>query len=110
MNIIDKRQWERFRQSAASPAKDASKRASVPPRNQRAPVALIRQKYNYSALNCLFSDGVKFFAYRDYAREPDYYSLYKACSDNSWLISSEPLDAAIRWQMMAQEEFLAIEL
>ena len=73
-------------------------------------VALIRQKHNYSALNCLFSDGVKFFAYRDYAREPDYYSLYKACSDDSWLISSEPLDAAIRWEMMAQEEFLAIEL
>jgi hypothetical protein len=43
VNIIDKQRWERFRQSAASPANDASKRASVPPRNQSAPIALIRQ-------------------------------------------------------------------
>ena len=73
-------------------------------------VALIRQKHKYSALNCLLSDGEKFFAYRDYAREPGYYSLYKAFSDNSWFISSEPLDDTIRWEMMAQEEFLAIDL
>jgi glutamine amidotransferase len=73
-------------------------------------VALIRQKHKYSALNCLFSDGLKFFAYRDYAREPDYYSLYKACSGNSWFISSEPLGDNISWQMMAQEEFLSLEL
>ena len=73
-------------------------------------VALIRQKHKYSALNCLLSDGERFFAYRDYAREPVYYSLYKAFSDNSWFISSEPLDDTIRWEMMAQEEFLAIDL
>jgi glutamine amidotransferase len=72
--------------------------------------ALIKRKHKYSALNCLFSDGVKFFAYRDYAKEPDYYSLYKAFSENSCLISSEPLDEDIRWEMMAQEEFLMIDL
>ena len=73
-------------------------------------VAVIRQKHKYSALNCLFSNGLKLFAYRDYAKEPDYYSLYKAFSDKSWFISSEPLDENIPWQMMAQEEFLAIDL
>lgn len=73
-------------------------------------VAVIRQKHSYSALNCLFSDGLKLFAYRDYAKEPDYYSLYKAGLDNSCLISSEPLDDTLRWEMMAQEEFLAIDL
>ncbi len=72
--------------------------------------ALIKQKHKFSALNCLFSDGVKLFAYRDYAKEPDYYSLYKAFSDNSCFISSEPLDKDIRWEMMAKEEFLAITL
>ncbi|MDH3454513.1 MAG: class II glutamine amidotransferase [Desulfuromonadales bacterium] len=71
--------------------------------------ALIKRQHKFSALNCLFSDGVKLFAYRDYAREPDYYSLYKACSENSWFISSEPLDEALRWQMMAKQEFLAID-
>ena len=73
-------------------------------------VSVIRQQHSYSALNCLFSDGRKLYAYRDYAREPDYYSLYKASSDDSCLISSEPLDKTLRWEMMAQEEFLAIEL
>ena len=72
--------------------------------------ALIQQKHKFSALNCLFSDGVKLFAYRDYAKEADYYSLYKACSENSCFISSEPLDNNIRWEMMAKEEFLAIDL
>ena len=73
-------------------------------------VSVIRQQHSYSALNCLFSDGRKLYAYRDYAREPNYYSLYKANSDDSWLIASEPLDKTLRWEMMAQEEFLAIEL
>ncbi len=72
--------------------------------------SLIQREYRYSALNCLFSDGVKLFAYRDYAKEPDYYSLYKAFSENSWFVSSEPLDENIRWEMMAKEEFLAINV
>ena len=72
--------------------------------------ALIKQKHKFSALNCLFSDGVKLFAYRDYTKEEDYYSLYKACSENSWFISSEPLDENVQWEMMAKEEFLAITL
>ena len=79
-------------------------------RNFLGSAALIQQKYKFSALNCLFSDGVTFFAYRDYAREPDYYSLYKASSGNSRFISSEPLDESISWEMMAKKEFLAIEL
>ncbi|HKI52134.1 MAG TPA: class II glutamine amidotransferase [Geothermobacteraceae bacterium] len=73
-------------------------------------VAAIKQNHKFSALNCLFSDGEKLFAYRDYAREPDYYSLYKAAAGNSRLISSEPLDEKLRWEMLAKEEFMAIEL
>jgi len=72
--------------------------------------AIIKREHNFSALNCLFSDGVKLFAYRDYAKEPDYYSLYKAFSENSWFISSEPIDENIRWEMMTQEEFLELDL
>jgi predicted glutamine amidotransferase len=71
--------------------------------------SIIKRKHKFSALNCLFSDGVKFFAYRDYAKEPDYYTLYKAFSENSCLISSEPLDENIRWEMMEKEEFLVID-
>jgi predicted glutamine amidotransferase len=71
---------------------------------------LIRQKHKYSALNCLFSNGAKLFAYRDYAKEPDYYSLYKAFAGNSCFLSSEPLDKSLRWEMMDQQEFLVIDL
>lgn len=73
-------------------------------------VSLIKQRHKFSALNCLFSDGVKLFAYRDFTKEPDYYSLYKAFSENSCFISSETLDENIRWEMMAKEEFLSIDL
>ncbi len=72
--------------------------------------ALIRQKHKFSALNCLFSDGVTFYAYRDFAREPDYYALFKVRAQDSWLISSEPLDATLTWELMAKQEFLEIEL
>jgi len=72
-------------------------------------VATIKEKHTYSALNCLFSDGEKLFAYRDWAKEADYYSLYKAFSENSWFVSSEPLDESMQWDMMRQDEFLVID-
>jgi len=73
-------------------------------------VSLIKQGFNFSALNCLFSDGTKLFAYRDYSKEPEYYSLYKAYSEGSTIISSQSLDENILWEMIAKEEFLTIVL
>lgn len=73
-------------------------------------VSIIKQGYKFSALNCLFSDGAKLFAYRDYAKEPEYYTLYKSRSETSSLISSQPLDEDIQWEMMGKEEFLEIDL
>lgn len=72
--------------------------------------SVIRQSHDFSALNALFSEGGKLYAYREYGKEPDYYSLYRAASDNSWYISSEPLGGDLDWEMMAQGEFLAIDL
>ncbi|HBA86583.1 MAG TPA: class II glutamine amidotransferase [Geobacter sp.] len=71
-------------------------------------VALIKRDYRFSALNCLFSDGTKLFAYRDFSKEPEYYSLYKARSATSGIISSQPLDESLQWEMMGKEEFLEI--
>ena len=73
-------------------------------------VSIIKQEYKFSALNCLFSDGTKLFAYRDYSKEPEYYSLYKSSSETSVLISSQPLDEDIQWELMGKEEFLEIVL
>jgi predicted glutamine amidotransferase len=71
-------------------------------------VSIIKREYEFSSLNCLFSDGAKLYAYRDYSKEPDYYSLYKAYSEDSRIISSQPLDQNMQWEMMAKEEFLAV--
>lgn len=75
-----------------------------------ASAAAIREHHRFSALNCLFSDGAMFYAYREYAREPDYYALFKARAGTSRLVSSEPLDPALRWEPMAQGELLEIAL
>jgi len=76
----------------------------------RRTVSLIKRDYKFSSLNCLFSDGARLFAYRDFSKEPDYYSLYKTGSGISTIISSEPLDDRLQWEMMDKEEFLKIEV
>ena len=73
-------------------------------------VSLIKREYKFSALNCLFSDGTKLYAYRDYSKEPDYYSLFKSFSENSCIVSSQPLDESVPWKPMDKGEFLEIEL
>ncbi|MEJ2471681.1 MAG: class II glutamine amidotransferase [Desulfuromonadales bacterium] len=74
-----------------------------------ASAASIRRRFRFSALNSLFSDGETFYAYREYAREPDYYSLFKAGRDDSLLIASEPLDDRCDWVPMTQGEFLSVD-
>ena len=71
-------------------------------------VSFVKQHCNYSALNCLFSDGAKLFAYRDYAKEPDYYTLYKSRSESSGIVASQPLDEQLYWEAMDRGEFLEI--
>ena len=75
-----------------------------------ASAAVIRQKHRYSALNCLFSDGARFYACRDFAKESEYYSLFKAYADGACLVSSEPLDENLTWELMGQGEFLEVAL
>jgi predicted glutamine amidotransferase len=69
-------------------------------------VSTIKRDYAFSALNCLFSDGRKLFAYRDYSKEPDYYSLFKASFESSCVISSQPLAEDLSWELMEKEELL----
>jgi len=69
---------------------------------------LIRREYRYSALNALFSDGGRLFAYRDFTKEPDYYSLFTAREKDSVYVSSEPLSETLAWTLMEKEELLEI--
>jgi glutamine amidotransferase len=71
-------------------------------------VSLIKHEYRYSALNTLFTDGHRLFAYRDFSKEPDYYSLFTARDKDSVYVSSEMLDKTLKWTPMEQEEFLEI--
>lgn len=73
-------------------------------------VSTIKKRCRFSALNCLFSDGTKLFAYRDFSKEPEYYTLYKACSDSSYLVSSQPLDEKLAWEPMGKGEFLELSV
>jgi predicted glutamine amidotransferase len=69
---------------------------------------LIKREYRYSALNTLFSDGGRLFAYRDFSKEPDYYSLLTARDRDSAYVSSEKLNETFEWTLMEKEEFLEI--
>jgi len=73
-------------------------------------VAVIKRQHRFSALNCLFSDGVRFYAYRDYAREPDYYALFRAWAGDSCLVASETLDNSLPWDLMKPAELLVLDL
>lgn len=72
-------------------------------------VKIIKQNHDFSSLNSIFSDGIKLYAYRDFVKEPHYYTLFKAYWDHSWFISSERLNECFDWTLMNNEEFLTIE-
>jgi len=69
---------------------------------------LIKRAYRYSALNTIFTDGRRLFAYRDCTKEPDYYSLFTARDQESTCVSSEPLCETLAWAPMDNGEFLEI--
>lgn len=69
---------------------------------------LIKREYRYSALNTLFSDGGRLFAYRDFFKEPDYYTLFTAREKDSVYVSSEKLNETLAWTLMEKGEFLEI--
>lgn len=71
-------------------------------------VALVKREYRFSSLNTLFSDGARLFAYRDFSREPDYYSLFTARDRESVYVSSQPLSETLAWTLMEKEELLEI--
>lgn len=70
----------------------------------REAVSRIHNSNEYSALNSIFSDGTKLFAYRDYRKFPEYYTLYRAELGSSGIFSSEPLAPVRDWRLMEQKE------
>ncbi len=66
----------------------------------RQAVRRIRKENKYSALNAIFSDGRRLYGYREYRRNPEYYSLYRASAAGAVFISSEPVSPRARWVMI----------
>ncbi len=56
----------------------------------------IKNKRKFSSLTFLFSEGTNLYAYRDYRKSADYYTLYR----NNSLISSQPLPIKSRWEIL----------
>ena len=54
----------------------------------------------YSSLSFLMSAKNKLFAYRLYSKWQDYYTLYKARSGKSTIISSEPVLDTLSWKLL----------
>lgn len=49
----------------------------------------IREKYRYSSITFLLSNGVELFAYREFRRAGDYYQLFHTVVNNRLVVSQE---------------------
>lgn len=66
--------------------------------------AHIHKNNSYSALNCVLSDGKTLFAYRDFVKNSEYYTLYLAKHTGSAIIASEPLSESMQWRILKKNE------
>jgi len=67
-------------------------------------VAQIKKKNKYSSLTCIFTDGNTLYAYREYTKSPNYYTLYHSQIGNSSIISSEPISSKLNWQILRKNK------
>ena len=68
--------------------------------------ARVHTHHDYTALNILFSDGNSLYAYRDFTRAPEYYTLFSACRGKSALVSSEPLSSCETWSPLPEKTLI----
>lgn len=73
----------------------------------RRAVSGIKKNNKYTSLTCVFSDGKKLFAYREYTRRGDYYTLYRTDFKNSVIVCSEPVSDELKWKLLAKNELFA---
>jgi predicted glutamine amidotransferase len=90
-NVLDSEVYFRYIMTLLSPGLEKAFRQAV---------RHIRKKNTYSSLNCLLSDGRRLYGYREYRRNPEYYSLYHASLGGARFISSEPVSLRVPWKMI----------
>ncbi len=60
----------------------------------------IKKKHRYTSLTCLFTDGDFLYGFREYTRDPWYYSLYYAFDGETKIFSSQPISPNLKWKML----------
>lgn len=70
-------------------------------------IAEIKQKCGYSSLTFLLSNGERLIGYRDYTEDEDYYTLYCAKTEKSFIFCSEPLPG-FEWKALENKELILI--
>ncbi len=60
----------------------------------------IRKVHTYSSLTCLLADGNLLYAFREYTKDPWYYSLYDAPTGEATIVASQPVSPDLRWKML----------
>lgn len=71
-------------------------------------VRQIQKNNKYSSLTSLFSDGTNLYAYREYRKSPDYYTLYSAQFGDAYLVSSEPVSPHLKWKILNERKLLVV--
>jgi glutamine amidotransferase len=60
----------------------------------------IKTSHTYSSLTCLFTDGNLLYGFREYTKDPWYYSLYYALAEETMIIASQPVFPCLPWKML----------
>jgi glutamine amidotransferase len=60
----------------------------------------IKRSHTYSSLTCLFADGNRIYGFREYTKDPWYYSLYYGTVENATIVASQPVSQRLHWKML----------
>ena len=71
-------------------------------------IDLVHHMYNYSSMTFLLSNGREMFAYRDYAKDKEYYTLYYAKAKNYHLLCQEKIVDDFEWIEIENKHLLHI--
>jgi glutamine amidotransferase len=67
----------------------------------------IKANHNHSSLTCLFTDGNLLYGFREYTKDPRYYSLYYAPAEEAMIVSSQPVSPHLNWKMFPKGKLFA---
>jgi len=78
------------------------------PASFRSSINHIIKNNRYSSLSFLLSDGNKLYAYRQYSKWANYYTLYKTDIKGSVIIASEPVAPFCAWKPLAPGKLIVV--